>query len=70
MQELYWFFVVFTGIVGMGYFYSGKRTENLAFIICGILLMTYSLFIYDTFTVVAVGITLTILPFITTIYFK
>lgn len=63
MEELYWFFIVFLSIVGMGFYWSGQRSGNAWFIISGIVMMVYPYFISNTFLLIGIGLVLTAAPF-------
>lgn len=55
--------VVFSSI-GVGYFIYGKKQSRPLILIVGILLMGYTLFISDATLVIAIGVGLTLLPWI------
>jgi len=65
---VYWFFIVFISITGMGYFSAGKRNEDVYFMASGAIMMVYPYFVSGTFLLVSVGILLTVLPFIMNYY--
>ena len=55
--------VVF-GIIGIGYFTYGKKSQQLSMVISGIALMVYSYFVKGTVYIILVGAGLSALPFI------
>jgi len=55
--------VVFS-VIGIGYLSYGKKTRQLAMVICGIALMAYPYFLDGTISVVLVGLGLSLLPFV------
>lgn len=61
---LYWFFMIFISIVGMGYFASGKRSGDIGFTLAGLVMMGYPYFVSDTLTLAGVGVLLTVGPFL------
>ncbi|HPG59894.1 MAG TPA: hypothetical protein PKW98_18895 [Candidatus Wallbacteria bacterium] len=65
---VYWFFIVFISITGMGYFSAGKRNEDVYFMASGAIMMVYPYFVSGTFLLVSVGILLTVMPFIMNYY--
>ncbi len=60
---VYWFFMIFISVVGMGFFSVGKRNEDAYFMISGAVMMVYPYFVSGTFALVAIGIFLTAAPF-------
>jgi len=66
--QLYWFFIVFLSITGMGFFSAGKRSGDFYFIASGLIMMIYPYFVTDTLTLVLIGVALTVLPFVMSYY--
>jgi hypothetical protein len=60
---LYWFFMIFISVVGMGFFSVGKRNEDPYFMVSGAVMMVYPYFVSGTFALVAIGIFFTAAPF-------
>jgi len=56
--------MVFFGIIGIGYFTYGKKSQQLSMLICGIALMVYSYFVKGTAYIILIGAGLSALPFI------
>ncbi len=65
---LYWFFMIFISVVGMGFFSSGKRNEDAYFMVSGAIMMVYPYFVTGTFMLVAIAIFLTAAPFFLRFY--
>lgn len=65
-SELYWFFIIFLSIVGMGFFSIGKKTGDFYFIASGIVMMIYPYFVTTTWILITVGLALTIIPIMMT----
>ncbi len=65
---LYWFFMIFISIVGMGFFAAGKRNEDAYFMISGAIMMIYPYFITSAILLAATGILLIIAPFVLKFY--
>ena len=58
------FFEIFYGLVGMGYFFSGKRLGNGRILACGIALGVFPYFIDPTWALIAIGALLTAAPLV------
>ncbi len=58
------FFEIFYGIVGMGYFMSGKRLGNGRILACGIALGVVPYFVDATWALIVLGAVITAIPFI------
>ena len=54
--------VLFSSI-GFGFFLYGKKQKNLPVFICGLGLMVYPYFIYNTYLLFIFGILITALPY-------
>jgi hypothetical protein len=59
--QLFWG-IVFSS-VGLGYFIYGKKQQVFTAMACGLGLMIYPYFVSDTIPLVAIGETLSALPF-------
>ena len=57
------FFFILISIVGMGYFYSGKKRGNNVLLGSGILMMIFPYMISNTIAVVIISIVLIFGPF-------
>ena len=62
-MEVFVWSIVF-GIIGMGYFSYGKKSDNNIFLISGIALMVFPYFVEGLSLNIAVGIGLIIVPFV------
>ena len=58
------FLEIFYGIVGMGYFWSGKRSGNGRILACGIALGVVPYFVDATWALIVIGALLTAFPLI------
>jgi hypothetical protein len=56
-------FSLLYGAIGTGYFMYGKNQSKFAFLLCGILLGTFPMFVSDVTAIIVVGLVLTIIPF-------
>ena len=65
---LYWFFMIFISVVGMGFFSSGKRNEDPYFMVSGAIMMVYPYFVTGTFMLVTIALFLTAAPFFLRFY--
>ncbi|HBC76737.1 MAG TPA: hypothetical protein DC017_18185 [Candidatus Wallbacteria bacterium] len=65
---VYWFFMIFISIVGMGFFSAGKRNEDAYLMASGAIMMVYPYCVSGTFWLVSIGILLTVLPFVMRFY--
>ena len=57
------FFVILVSIVGMGYFYTGKKTSNYAFLVSGVVMMFFPYFVTNPVTVGVLSVALIVGPF-------
>lgn len=55
------------GAIGAGFFLYGKKQPNAVFLLCGIGLMVFPMFVTDNIANLVIGTILTILPFKVTI---
>jgi len=62
-MEVFVWSIVF-GIIGMGYFSYGKKSDNNIFLISGIALMVFPYFVEGLSLNIVVGIGLIIVPFL------
>ncbi len=53
-----------TGVIGMGYFVYGKKTQRPVPLIAGLLLLVYPYFIDSLPWAVLIGVVLTAVPFV------
>ena len=60
---VYWFFIIFLSVVGMGFFSVGKKNEDAYFMVSGAVMMVYPYFVTGTFMLVAIALFLTAAPF-------
>lgn len=65
---VYWFFMIFISIVGMGFFSAGKRNEDGWLMASGAVMMVYPYCVSGTFWLVSIGLLLTALPFVMRFY--
>lgn len=65
---VYWFFMIFISIVGMGFFSAGKRNEDAYLMASGAVMMIYPYCVSGTFWLVSIGVLLTALPFVMRFY--
>lgn len=65
---VYWFFMIFISVVGMGFFSSGKRNEDPYFMVSGAIMMVYPYFVTGTFMLVTIAVFLTAAPFFLRFY--
>lgn len=65
---VYWFFMIFISVVGMGFFSAGKRNEDAYLMASGAIMMVYPYCVSGTFWLVSIGILLTVLPFVMRFY--
>lgn len=65
---VYWFFMIFISIVGMGFFSAGKRNEDAYLMASGAIMMVYPYCVSGTFWLVSIGVLLTALPFVMRFY--
>lgn len=62
-SPLYWFFMIFISVVGMGFFMSGKSSGDFGFMISGAVMSIYPYFVTNMWVFGLLGIALIVLPF-------
>ena len=63
MDPTYIFFIVLISVVGLGYFYTGKKNGNHSFLLAGILMMIFPYIVTNEIAVAILSIVLIIGPF-------
>ena len=63
MNESWLLWSLLFGSVGLGFFVYGKKQKAVVPLVCGLALMIFPYFISNTFLIVAIGVTLTALPY-------
>lgn len=58
------FFSIVFGAIGAGYLVYGKKSQSFFFILCGLLLISYTFVTSSTAEVIWYGVALLIIPFI------
>lgn len=61
---VYWFFMIFISITGMGFYWSGKRSGDLYFTLCGLVMMVYPYIVTEVWTFAGLGLFLVCFPFL------
>lgn len=54
---------LFIGSIGLGYFLYGKKSQNFVWLISGLVMMAYPLFVPGIFLSLLIGAVLMLLPF-------
>jgi hypothetical protein len=55
---------VLFGAIGVGLFVYGRRRREVVPLVCGVLLIVYPYFVANTIALVAIGVALTVAPFV------
>ncbi len=62
-SPLYWFFMIFISVVGMGFFWSGKRNGDALFMISGATMSIFPYFVTNMWIFALLSVALIVLPF-------
>ncbi len=65
MSTAYLLWSLLFGSIGVGYFVYGKRQQKFSALASGAALCIYTFFVTNTFLMVAIGVGLLALPFVT-----
>ncbi len=64
MNAFHIFLIILFSLVGMGFFYSGKKRGNTILLVCGIALSLFPYFVHNTIVMAGLGLILIVAPFI------
>lgn len=63
MNESWLLWGLLFGSIGLGFFMYGRKQKAVAPLICGLALMIFPYFVSNTILLVAIGVTLIVVPY-------